>query len=88
MGKNITKRSNENFKLNNIKKENYEFINSKIEDVIQDLGVYDRIIMNNPTNPLPYLEDLSSLLKPNGFIHLYKIVEKDEGFKVKICSKT
>ena len=74
--------SHENFKLNNIKREDYEFINSKIEDVIQDLGVYDRIIMNNPTNPLPYLEDLSSLLKPNGFIHLYKIVEKDEGFKV------
>ena len=74
--------SHENFRLNNIKSEDYNFFTSKIEDIIQDLGVYDRIIMNNPTNPLPYLEDLSSLLKPNGFIHLYKIVEKGEEFKV------
>ena len=74
--------SQENFRLNNIKSEDYNFFTSKIEDIIPDLGVYDRIIMNNPTNPLPYLEDLSTLLKPNGFIHLYKIVEKGEEFKV------
>ena len=74
--------SHENFALNGIKQSEYRFINSKIEDIIPDLGIYDRIIMNNPTNPIPYLEGLSSLLKSNGFIHLYKIVEKDEEFKV------
>jgi len=74
--------SHENFALNGIKRSEYRFITSKIEDVISDLGIYDRIIMNNPTNPIPYLEGLSSLLKSNGFIHLYKIVEKDEEFEV------
>jgi|TARA_B110000263_G_scaffold224123_1_gene214303 tRNA (guanine37-N1)-methyltransferase len=74
--------SHENFELNGIRNESYRFITSKIEDIIQDLDIYDRIIMNNPTNPLPYLEGLSSLLKQNGFIHLYKIVEKDAEFKI------
>jgi len=74
--------SHENFALNGINKTDYRFITSKIEDAIPDLNVYDRIIMNNPTNPIPYLEGLSSLLKMNGFIHLYKIVEKDEGFEI------
>ena len=74
--------SHENFALNGINKSDYRFITSKIEDTIQDLDMYDRIIMNNPTNPLPYLEGLSFLLKPEGFIHLYKIVEKDEEFEI------
>jgi len=74
--------SHENFALNGIKQSDYRFITSKIEYVINDLDIYDRIIMNNPTNPVPYLEGLSSLLKPGGFIHLYKIVEKDEEFKI------
>ena len=74
--------SHENFALNGVNRLDYTFITSRIEDKIPDLDMYDRIIMNNPTNPLPYLEGLSSLLKPGGLIHLYKIVEKDEEFKI------
>ena len=38
--------------------------------------------MNNPTNSLPYLQELSKKLKSGGLIHFYKIVEKDEFFNV------
>ena len=75
---NSEKWSNENFELNNVLK--YNFLCSKIEDVLPNLSLYDRIIMNNPTNSLPYLEMLSNKLKPNGIIHLYKIIEDEEDF--------
>ena len=78
---NSEKWSHINFELNNILE--YNFICSKIEDFLPSLSLYDRIIMNNPTNSLPYLEMLSNKLKPNGIIHLYKIMEDKEDFEVK-----
>ena len=78
---NSEKWSHINFELNNILE--YNFICSKIEDFLPSLSLYDRIIMNNPTNSLPYLEMLSKKLKSNGIIHLYKIMEVEEDFEVK-----
>ena len=78
---NSEKWSHTNFDLNNVLE--YNFICSKIEDILPSLPLYDRIIMNNPTNSLPYLEMLSNKLKPNGIIHLYKIMEDEEDFEVK-----
>jgi len=78
---NSEKWSHINFELNNILE--YNFICSKIEDFLPSLSLYDRIIMNNPTNSLPYLEMLSKKLKSNGIIHLYKIMEEEEDFEVK-----
>jgi len=78
---NSEKWSHENFELNNVLE--YSFICSKIEDILPRLSLYDRIIMNNPTNSLPYLEMLSNKLKPNGIIHFYKIMEDEEDFNVK-----
>jgi len=78
---NSEKWSHTNFELNNVLE--YNFICSKIEDILPSLSLYDRIIMNNPTNSLPYLEMLSNKLKPNGIIHLYKITEDEEDFDVK-----
>ena len=74
--------SHNNFELNNVSDLNYNFFCSKIEDILEDLPFFDRIIMNNPTNSLPYLQELSNKLKPEGIIHLYKIVEEDEFFNV------
>ena len=74
--------SHNNFELNNVSELNYNFFCSKIEDILEDLPFFDRIIMNNPTTSLPYLQELSNKLKPEGIIHLYKIVEKDEFFNV------
>tara|TARA_B110000014_G_scaffold99710_1_gene68514 strand:- start:360 stop:1349 length:990 start_codon:yes stop_codon:yes gene_type:complete len=78
---NSEKWSHINFELNKVLE--YNFICSKIEDISTHLPLYDRIIMNNPTNSLPYLEMLSNKLKPNGIIHLYKIMEDEEDFEVK-----
>ncbi|HJM17107.1 MAG TPA: methyltransferase domain-containing protein [Candidatus Poseidoniia archaeon] len=78
---NSEKWSHKNFELNNV--DEYNFICSKIEDILPSLPLYDRIIMNNPTNSLPYLKILSKNLKPNGTIHLYNITEDGEDFEVK-----
>ena len=74
--------SNNNFQLNGVSKSNYNFICSKVEDIISDLPDYDRIIMNNPTNSLPYLKPLSHKLKSGGVIHLYNIIDKSENFDI------
>ncbi len=80
---NAEKWSHKNFKLNNVSDLNYKFFCSKIEDILPDLTLYDRIIMNHPTNSLPYLQELSHKLRSGGLIHFYKIVEDDENFNVK-----
>tara|TARA_B110000263_G_scaffold28725_1_gene21853 strand:+ start:1 stop:798 length:798 start_codon:yes stop_codon:yes gene_type:complete len=74
--------SNNNFQLNGVSKSNYTFICSKVEDIASDLLNYDRIVMNNPTNSLPYLEPLSHKLKYGGVIHLYNIRDKGEKFEI------
>jgi len=75
--------SNNNFQLNGVSKSNYTFICSKVEDIISDLLNYDRIVMNNPTNSLSYLEPLSNKLKYGGVIHLYNIMDKGEKFEIR-----
>ena len=72
--------SHNNFELNNVSDLNYNFFSSKIEDILPNLPFFDRIIMNNPTNSLPYLQELSNKLRAGGLIHFYKIVEKEEVF--------
>ena len=79
---NSEKWAHENFILNRIPKSDYNFIRSKIENVVVDLGSYDRIIMNNPTNSLSYVDKLDSLVKPGGCIHLYCMVPKDGSLDV------
>ena len=74
--------SNNNFQLNGVSKSNYTFICSKIEDLVSDLPDYDRILMNNPTNSLPYLKPLSDKLKSGGVIHLYNIIDKRVKFDI------
>jgi len=74
--------SNNNFQLNGVSKSNYTFICSKIENIVSDLPDYDRIVMNNPTNSLPYLEPLSHKLNYDGVIHLYNIIDKSEKFEI------
>jgi tRNA (guanine37-N1)-methyltransferase len=74
--------SHKNFEINNIAKTNYDFINSRIEDVVSELPLYDRIIMNHPTKSLNYLEILSKKLNTKGTLHLYAIVEKGDNFQV------
>ncbi len=74
--------SNNNFERNGVSKSNYTFICSKVEDIVSDLPTYDRILMNNPTNSLPYLESLSHKVKSGGVIHLYNIIDKAEKFEI------
>ncbi len=74
--------SNNNFQLNGVSESNYTFICSKIEDLVSDLPDYDRILMNNPTNSLPYLKPLSDKLKSGGVIHLYNIIDKSVKFEI------
>ena len=71
----------ENFDLNHIPKSSYEFICSRVEDIVESLGEYDRIIMNNPTKSLDYVHLLTPLVRKGGMIHIYCILpdnQKDE----------
>ena len=73
--------AHENFNLNRISRSDYNFRCSKIEDVVEDLDNYDRIIMNNPTRSISYVNMLGPLVKPGGCIHLYYIAPKDGSFE-------
>ena len=68
----------ENFKLNHIPISNYEFICSRIEDTVESLNEYDRIIMNNPTKSLDYVHLLTPLIRKGGMIHVYCILSNDQ----------
>ena len=74
--------AHENFRLNKISKSSYDFFCSKIEDMLPELKLYDRIIMNSPTTSLNYLQLLSSKLNIGGVIHLYTITENNTVFKI------
>ena len=56
------------------------FFSSKFEDY--DFGVqkFDRIILNNPTNCLPFLDKAMALVVEKGIIHFYSICQKDGSF--------
>ena len=43
---------------------------------------YDRIIMNNPTKSLDYVQLLVPFLKTGGTMHLYCILPKDQSIDV------
>ena len=68
----------ENFNLNHIPNTNYEFFCSRIEDIVESLGDYDRIIMNNPTKSLDYVHLLTPLVRKRGMIHIYCILSRDQ----------
>ena len=72
-----------NKKFDGIFMDTYEDKNySKFEDY--DFGVqkFDRIISNNPTNCLPFLERAMALVVENGMIHFYSICPKDGSFSL------
>ena len=71
-----------NFHLNHIPVSDYDFIRSRIEDVVAGLDNYDRIVMNNPTKSLSYVNLLSPLVRIGGYIHLYCMAPKDGSFNV------
>ena len=50
--------------------------------MVAGLDNYDRIIMNNPTKSLSYVNLLSPLVRPGGYIHLYCMAPKDGSFNV------
>ena len=69
-----------NFNRNGIDEEYFNFFSSKFEDY--DFGVekFDRIILNNPTNCLPFLDKAMNLVVEKGMIHFYSICPKDGSF--------
>ena len=71
-----------NFNRNGIDEKYFNFFSSKFEDY--DFGVqkFDRIILNNPTNCLPFLERAMALVVENGMIHFYSICPKDGSFSL------
>ena len=72
----------ENFRRNKIPESRYEFFCSKIEQILPELKLYDRIIMNSPTTSLNFLPSLSNKLKTGGVMHLYNITENKVDFKI------
>ncbi len=71
-----------NFSINGISTNQYNFYNSKFEEFDFKSEKFDRIIMNNPTNCLPFLEKALTLIVKNGTIHFYNICPKDETFSI------
>ena len=71
-----------NFINNGINADQFSYYNIKFEEY--DFGVqkFDRIIMNNPTNSLPFLGRAMDLLLKNGTIHFYSICPKDDSFQI------
>jgi len=67
-----------NFSLNQVPESDYDFFCSRIEDVVDNLSEYDRIIMNNPTKSLDYIKLILPFLKTGGTIHLYCILPKNQ----------
>jgi len=74
--------AHDNFHLNHIPASDYDFILSRIEDVVAGLDSYDRIIMNNPTKSLSYVNLLSPLVRSGGYIHLYCMAPKNGSLNV------
>jgi len=61
-----------NAKLNRVN--NLHAIHGKIEDVVQDLPTFDRIIMNLPMRSVEYIP-LALKKMDEGWLHVYRIVE-------------
>ena len=71
-----------NFNRNGIDKKYFNFFSSKFEDYDFGLQKFDRIILNNPTNCLPFLDRAMALVVENGMIHFYSICPKDGSFSL------
>ena len=71
-----------NFDSNGINKKYFSFFTSKFEDYDFGLQKFDRIILNNPTNCLPYLDKAMKLVVKMGMIHFYCICPKDDSFQL------
>ena len=71
-----------NFSNNSISKDQYIFYNSKFEEFDFKSEKFDRIIMNNPTNCVPFLDKALDLIAKNGTIHFYNISPKDGSFSI------
>ena len=71
-----------NFSNNSISTNQYNFYNSKFEEFDFKSEEFDRIIMNNPTNCLPFLDKALTLIAKSGIIHFYNICPKDGTFSI------
>ena len=71
-----------NFVNNGVSDKQYSYHNSKFEKFDFGLKKFDRIIMNNPTNSLPFLNKAMDLLAEKGMIHMYMISPKDNSFDI------
>ena len=69
-----------NFSANGLEEKQINFISSKFEEYDFGSQKFDRIIMNNPTNCLPFLDVATNLVKQRGVIHFYIICPKNESF--------
>ncbi len=73
----------ENFINNGISTDQYSFYNSKFEEFDFGSEKFDRIIMNNPMNCLPFLDKALDLTAEKGIIHFYNISPKDGSFSIR-----
>ena len=71
-----------NFRNNGISQNHYNFYNIKFEEFDFKSDKFDRIIMNNPTNCLPFLDKALDLVSEKGTIHFYNICPKDGSFSI------
>ncbi|MFL2940361.1 MAG: hypothetical protein BEU01_00180 [Marine Group III euryarchaeote CG-Epi4] len=71
-----------NFNRNGVHKKHFSFFNSKFEDYNFGEQKFDRIILNNPTNCLPFLDKAMTLVVEMGMIHFYSICPKDGSFQL------
>jgi len=71
-----------NFDRNGINKKYFSFFTSKFEDYHFGAQKFDRIILNNPTNCLPFLDKAMKLVVKMGMIHFYSICPKDDSFQI------
>ena len=71
-----------NFNRNGINEKYFSFFTSKFEDYNFGEQKFDRIILNNPTNCLPYLDKAMTLVVKEGMIHFYSICPKDDSFQL------
>ena len=71
-----------NFIKNGISTGQYRYCTSKFEKFDFKSEKFDRIIMNNPTNSLPFLNMAMDLVTKKGVIHMYLISPKDNSFDI------
>jgi len=71
-----------NFKQNHVPQSNYNFICSRVEDMIESLSPFDRVIMNNPMNSFAYIESLRDMVKLGGIVHFYYIGSMEDQLTV------